>query len=127
MKYRALSTKENPFFSKKKIWYVIPKSTSPIGIFSAKLGIIGLVCSILLGVPSIVFSLFNSSPFLVAIQIVDWNNKNNQEIYDKGGVISLDGKKEYSEEVTLTNNGDFTFNLPASYNKKVVRVYLESV
>jgi hypothetical protein len=58
---------------------------------------------------------------------VDWNSRaDNQEIYNKGGVIVFDGQKEYSEELTNINRGRFKFTLPYSYNKRQVRVHFEN-
>jgi len=69
---------------------------------------------------------FVNQPFTATIQVVDWNNRvDNQEIYSKGGIISFDGKKEYDNELTTTNKGKFKLNLPASYKKHSVRVYLQ--
>ena len=69
---------------------------------------------------------FKNQPFTVTIQVVDWNNRtDNPEIYSKGGIISFDGKKEYDNELTITNEGKFNLNLPVSYKNQSVRVYLK--
>jgi len=64
-----------------------------------------------------------TSPFTVTLQIVDWNNRQNQEIHNKGGVI-LFGNEE-PKELTSTNRGRFKFDLSASYNKQSIKVHFQ--
>ena len=81
-----------------------------------------VVCLLGVGIFGI-YKLINC-PFKITIQIVDWNNRtNNSEIYNNGGTLFFDSKQEYDKILTNANNGRFSFNLPASYNKKSVRVY----
>ena len=71
-----------------------------------------------------IFKLIINQPFDVTVQIVDWNDKtNNQEIYDKGGFIHFGSESKV--ELTTANSGKFKFSLANSHNKDSVRVYFQ--
>jgi len=119
-KPKTFQKKEIPFFSKEKIWYIIPKSVSPIGIFSAKLGVIALVITFL---SAIIFPIINSicsksSIFNPQIQITNW--KNYQENFLPYIKLEIDGKT-IEEQINKEGIAKFT-DIKGKYNKKEVPI-----
>lgn len=64
--------------------------------------------------------IFFDESFEAVIQVVDWNNTtSNQEIYNKGGIVYING---IADELTKTNNGTFKFQ---SDKERNINVYFQ--
>jgi len=109
------SAKKISFFSKDRIWYVIPKSTSQIGIFSAKLGIIALIATVFFGVISVTSS---STSFSATISIKDWKGRYDKKINESNSTIRI---LDIAEKGFTTGIVEFS-KIPSGYKGKAVKV-----